>query len=199
MKNGCNFLYSLPSISIRKVKKLKKWLIVVLVTFGLVGCRFSSEPVVKSTDADPIVIQDTINGLNFYVELNKDTFSKGEEIRVKAKVTNERGTTLTHVIGSSSCPTPIKILITKPDEGYQLLEKGTENLVCTDDYGWGPFKPNETLEIDAVYVQKIRNSPSKKEAPRGTYEVKVLVTEILDVSSLEITPIAINTTISLVE
>jgi hypothetical protein len=167
-----------------------KWLslIILLLIFFVSACGTSSHEEVKSqkeidkktSDTNEEVYEETKEGLQFSILLNKNQFTTDDEIVIKTKVTNVSDKTITYHAGSSGGPRCeikyplIRIPNHEHDKNFVIKPSYVpEPGACPADVLERNFEPNDSFEREMVYLPKILLGDDEIEVTSGEYMVEV--------------------------
>jgi hypothetical protein len=166
-----------------------KWLslIILLLIFFVSACGTSSHEKVtpqkemdKKASDNEEVYEETKEGLQFSISLNKTQFATDDEIVIKTKVTNVSDKTITYHFGSSGGPRCeieyplIRIPNHEHDENFAIKPSYVpEPGACPGDFLERDFEPNDSFEREMVYLPKILLGDDEIEVTSGEYMVDV--------------------------
>ncbi|CAN7743695.1 hypothetical protein [Paenibacillus sp. LjRoot56] len=148
---------------------MKKKLIIglIIIAIAIVVLVFPQKP----RNIEPIQTQVTIGNLVYDIQLDKNQFSRYEEISVHTKVTNIGNETYTSLSGSSSCPSHLSVEIVHEKSKKELSIKPGGD--CTADLATSKLIPNQTVEDTDTFIPKQLEQYGLKRAKTGSYEVRV--------------------------
>jgi hypothetical protein len=167
---------------------MKRIFTAIILIFLLSACGTSNYEGTKqekpndaaAKEAYKVVHEETKDGLQFSISLNKNHFTTDDEIYIKAKVTNISTEPITYHAGSSGGPQCLiqYPLVRIPNTKYNknLIIKRTdiaEPIACPEDYLEKELEPNDFFEREIVYIPKIRLGNDEIEVTSGEHVIDV--------------------------
>lgn len=120
----------------------------------------------------PIHHEQQVGDLLYVIDLEKDTFKRGERITVDAAVTNLGDVPLQYVSGSSSCPVHVSLDISRVDSDKPIhLANAPLGHGCTTDLVSSSLEPNQSVSYRSTFLTQYWKMDLKP-APPGTYNVE---------------------------
>lgn len=153
----------------------KKWVaaFISLTVLGVAAILFTMQQR-GMFDSPPMPVhhEQQVGDLLYVIDLEKDTFKRGERITVDATVTNLGDVPLHYVFGSSSCPVHVSLGIHRDDSDKPIeLARAPLGHGCTTDFGSSSLKPNQSVSYSSAFLTQYWKIDLKP-APPGTYDVE---------------------------
>lgn len=160
----------------------KQFAVILLLMLALFMQMEGMLPDISARSAELVVLKDNIDGMEFRVEIDGSSFAAGDEVLIKAVITNKSKEPISYYSGTAAYGTPSVVAATlvSVDGSSRFSDKlafDNEGAVSDTEVLQGVLMPGNSIFADFVMLPYYKENRSIKLAAPGEYILTLCYTK----------------------